>query len=225
MECPKCRQYNLPGSSFCEKCGNNLKLAQRQPPPPGRGYESAGHGYGYSGGYGSPGPAARPTPAQPPTPSYPGAQPSIPQPPPAPPPPPPRAATPAAPPPPRQAAAKPAPPPPPPNPAEPPPFGVLRALADGRDIPLRWDRNLVGRQSQADNIQPQVDLSPLGEGGVSRRHAQIVREDGVTHLEDLGSSNGTFVNGVQLQPGLQQPLQDKDEVRFGSLRFQYHQTR
>lgn len=83
----------------------------------------------------------------------------------------------------------------------------------------------MGRLSLADNVQPQVDLSELGEGGVSRRHAQIVREDGLVHLEDLGSSNGTFVNGVQLQPGLQRTLQDQDEVRFGSLRFQYRQVR
>lgn len=94
-------------------------------------------------------------------------------------------------------------------------------MAQGHELPLIYDRSLVGRLSEADGIKPEVDLSPFGEGGVSRKHAQITRAEGQVYVEDLSSSNGTFLNGERLQPGLQTPLKHQDEVRFGSLRFQY----
>ncbi|MBX3170280.1 MAG: FHA domain-containing protein [Candidatus Eremiobacteraeota bacterium] len=193
MECPKCRQYNLPGSSYCEKCGFHLRSLQRQ---------SQSHHSPYSPSA----PSARPVPAPAPVPNYPGAAP--------PPPPPPAAQA-------RPRAAQPAPPPPPPKPAAPPAYAHLRELPQGRQLPLIYDRSLVGRLSEADGVKPEIDLADFGEGGVSRRHAQIVRAEGQVYLEDLSSSNGTFLNGVRLQPGLQSPLKHQDEVRFGSLRFQY----
>lgn len=116
---------------------------------------------------------------------------------------------------------KPAPPPPPPQPVAPPVYAHLRELPQGRQLPLIYDRSLVGRMSEADGVKPEVDLAGFGEGGVSRRHAQVVRAEGQVYLEDLSSSNGTFLNEVRLQPGLQTPLKHQDEVRFGSLRFQY----
>jgi pSer/pThr/pTyr-binding forkhead associated (FHA) protein len=97
----------------------------------------------------------------------------------------------------------------------------LRLLPQGKHLPLIYDRSLVGRPTQA---APEVDLSDFGDhAGVSRRHAQITRSEGQVLIEDLGSSNGTFLNEVRLQPGLQHPLSHKDEIRFGSLRFQYWQ--
>ncbi|HZC46495.1 MAG TPA: FHA domain-containing protein, partial [Candidatus Acidoferrum sp.] len=59
----------------------------------------------------------------------------------------------------------------------------------------------------------------LDDTTVSRRHATITRKNGALELADLGSTNGTFVNGgrvskpVALRPG--------DEVRFGSVRFAF----
>ena len=52
----------------------------------------------------------------------------------------------------------------------------------------------------------------------SRRHAQIVEAGGMFQLQDLGSANGTFVNGarvteVTLRPG--------DEVTIGGTRFRF----
>lgn len=208
MECPKCRQHNLPGSSYCEKCGFHLRSLQRQSQSPSS-YSS----------YSPPAPSARPVPAPAPIPNYPStAAPTPPAAPPPPAPPPvsrPRAAQPPPPP------AKPAPPPPPPKPAAPPAYAHLREQPQGRQLPLIYDRSLVGRLSEADGVKPEVDLADFGEGGVSRRHAQITRAEGQVYLEDLSSSNGTFLNGVRLQPGLQSPLKHQDEVRFGSLRFQY----
>lgn len=211
MECPKCRQHNLPGSSYCEKCGFHLRSLQRQPQS---NYGSSGSSYGSYGSYSPPAPSARPSPAPAPTPNYPSAAPPPAAPPPPPPPPPPRPARAAQP-------APPAPPPPPPKPVAPPAYAHLRELPQGRQLPLIYDRSLIGRLSEADGVKPEVDLAAFGEGGVSRKHAQITRAEGQVYLEDLSSSNGTFLNGTRLQPGLQTPLQHQDEVRFGSLRFQY----
>ncbi|MBT9586088.1 FHA domain-containing protein [bacterium] len=110
---------------------------------------------------------------------------------------------------------------PPPKPAVPAAYAHLRQLPQGEQLPLIYDRSLVGRPVE---VTPEVDLSKFGDNaGVSRRHAQITRGEGQVLLEDLGSSNGTFLNEVRLQPGLQHPLSHQDQVRFGSLRFQYWQ--
>ncbi len=69
---------------------------------------------------------------------------------------------------------------------------------------------------------PSCDI-PLEDSKVSRRHARITLTDGAYFLEDLGSTNGTFINrGKRLMPGTRQPLSDGDEIIVGKtfLRFQ-----
>ena len=72
-------------------------------------------------------------------------------------------------------------------------------------------------------VFPDVDLdSDDPEAKVSRRHARISFENGEYAIEDLGSTNGTFVNrGRRLKPGDRQPLKDGDEIIVGKtfLRF------
>jgi DNA-binding winged helix-turn-helix (wHTH) protein len=86
------------------------------------------------------------------------------------------------------------------------PAGDWRLIGAGLEIRLSEGENLIGRD---------------GLGGatlahtVSRHHARIrVAESGIT-IEDLGSKNGTFVNGEQVT-GLRK-LADGDEVRIGSF--------
>lgn len=68
-----------------------------------------------------------------------------------------------------------------------------------------------------------VDLTASDPtGSVSRRHARIGKDDSSVYVEDLGSSNGTRLNGQSLRAGMQTPLNDGDEVVFGSLVFVYH---
>jgi hypothetical protein len=57
----------------------------------------------------------------------------------------------------------------------------------------------------------------IDEPTVSRRHAQVVRRAGIFEIRDLGSTNGTFVNGRKVD-GLT-PIQAGDEIRFGGVRF------
>lgn len=51
---------------------------------------------------------------------------------------------------------------------------------------------------------------------VSRRHAVIVRTEGRFFVEDRGSFNGTFLNGVRIQPGVRLPLRHGDRIGLGS---------
>ncbi|HKF42823.1 MAG TPA: FHA domain-containing protein [Thermoanaerobaculia bacterium] len=54
----------------------------------------------------------------------------------------------------------------------------------------------------------------IDDESVSRRHARIRITKGAARLEDLGSRNGTFVNGRRIQTA---ELADKDEIRLGSV--------
>jgi pSer/pThr/pTyr-binding forkhead associated (FHA) protein len=63
----------------------------------------------------------------------------------------------------------------------------------------------------------------LVEDMVSRRHAKITTTDTEIYIQDLGSTNGTFVNrGRRLLPGKRHMLQNGDEVIVGKtfLKFQ-----
>ena len=63
---------------------------------------------------------------------------------------------------------------------------------------------------------PDVRLS-VDARSVSRRHARIVVSEAGAVIEDLGSKNGTFVNGQRVT--VPRTLQDKDEIRVGAAIF------
>ncbi|MBE7550137.1 MAG: FHA domain-containing protein [Anaerolineales bacterium] len=77
----------------------------------------------------------------------------------------------------------------------------------------------LGRLDPASNIFPEVDLSPDGSQaqGVSRRHVGIFKQGAGVMIEDLGSSNGTFVNGKRLDPYFPEPLKHGDLLQLGRL--------
>jgi pSer/pThr/pTyr-binding forkhead associated (FHA) protein len=54
---------------------------------------------------------------------------------------------------------------------------------------------------------------------VSRSHAELRLLAGVLEVADLGSTNGTFVNGDRLKPHEPRPLHPGDEVCFGATKF------
>jgi pSer/pThr/pTyr-binding forkhead associated (FHA) protein len=77
----------------------------------------------------------------------------------------------------------------------------------------------LGRLDAAHGIFPDLDLTADGglEGGVSRRHAKIHQKGNRFFIEDVGSANGTFLNGQRLTPYLPHPLQAGDELQLGKL--------
>ena len=83
----------------------------------------------------------------------------------------------------------------------------------GRVVPIRPDKALeLGREG---NFR-------LDDRSLSRRHAKITWDGETYKLEDIGSTWGTFVNGVKVK---QVPLKDGDRIRVGNhlMRFQVHE--
>jgi hypothetical protein len=107
--------------------------------------------------------------------------------------------------------------------AEPVPGGpriTLVVLNSGRRINLDiGDDLLIGRKDNARGIFPDVDLGLEGgyDAGVSRRHAILSHAQGAYTVEDLGSANGTFVNGRRLAEQQPARLHSGDELKCGTL--------
>ncbi|WP_213957959.1 FHA domain-containing protein [Variovorax sp. dw_954] len=74
------------------------------------------------------------------------------------------------------------------------------------EIPLRANANSLARAAQNDIVVDSVSAS--------RRHARIIVAPAFVTIEDLGSSNGTYVNGERVQ---NQVLADGDAVRIGTF--------
>ena len=95
-----------------------------------------------------------------------------------------------------------------PDPAVPCPAGE-----PARIFPLDLAESLIGRRSDRRDIHPEV---PLSDVGVSHRHAKITRQpDGSLILLDLGSTNGTALNGKEVAAGVPAPLGDGDQITLG----------
>ncbi|MEK6410956.1 MAG: FHA domain-containing protein [Acidobacteriota bacterium] len=94
----------------------------------------------------------------------------------------------------------------------------------GKEFPIAGIETNIGRWDADSGIFPDVDLDEDdSEAKISRRHARIVNHNGQYFIEDLGSTNGTFVNrGRRLLPGKRHMLQNGDEVIVGKtfLKFQ-----
>lgn len=88
-------------------------------------------------------------------------------------------------------------------------FGILGSLPE----------LVVGRQDPVTGATPEIDLGPLdSKRTLSRRHAKIINEGGMTFVrEEVGASNGTFLNEQRLKTGLSAPLHPSDRLRFGNV--------
>jgi CheY-like chemotaxis protein len=84
------------------------------------------------------------------------------------------------------------------------------------------DHMLIGRADPERGIAPEIDLTePEGlSKGVSRRHASIAIHDERVFIKDLGSTNGTLVNGVACEPLKEHRLRHGDELTLGNMRLQ-----
>jgi hypothetical protein len=100
---------------------------------------------------------------------------------------------------------------------------IERGDAAGTEFAIVRDESIIGRWDADNGIFPDVDLDSFDqEAKVSRRHARVLFREGSYLLEDLGSTNGTYVNrGRRLLPGTPQELADGDEIIVGKtfLRF------
>jgi two-component system, cell cycle response regulator len=91
---------------------------------------------------------------------------------------------------------------------------VLAGASVGEMYKVEGDKTIIGRGQKA-----QIRLF---DDGISREHAQILIEGGRIILQDLGSTNGTFCNGLKVD---RRELVDGDKILVGSttiLKFTYH---
>lgn len=79
-------------------------------------------------------------------------------------------------------------------------------------IVLGKDRNLIGRASACE--------VPVKHSSISREHCAIFREAGEWFVEDLGSSNGTWINHERIPA--RRKLVERDRIKCGSGRFTFH---
>ena len=85
---------------------------------------------------------------------------------------------------------------------------VLRGFYEGLELPLDRDWLVIGRGRGADLV--------IHEPTISRAHAAVGFREGSFFVQDLGSTNGTFVNGTRRERA---PLSDGDEIQMGRLQL------
>ena len=188
MKCPFCSQDNLIGAQFCDNCGASLKQSSRS-----QTYTAA----------------ARLEPAPPPTPIFPSRSNSVPA---------------------SAAAAAPAPAAPA-YAAAPAPAASAYAAApasavsyayltdsdSGQVFRLSSDRVLLGRGPGQPEDGFKLDLEGLRGGAtVSKRHALLRHDSTGVFIEDVGSGNGTFINGERLPKGVECGLSSGTQLRLGA---------
>ena len=102
--------------------------------------------------------------------------------------------------------------------------GNLRNYPD-RELQIAMIKPIrLGRLDPREGVYPEIDLTPHRgeEGGVSRRHAQLIREGDAWFVVDLDSTNGTYLNGDEVSPKARQPLNDGDHLGFGDVEATFH---
>ncbi len=99
---------------------------------------------------------------------------------------------------------------------------LLRLEIEGTETPILVhpkSETSLGRRDPAAGNMPDVDLTAYAAYrlGVSRKHAILRQKEDRLEIYDLGSSNGTTVNGLRLLPHRPQLLRDGDELALGKM--------
>lgn len=98
---------------------------------------------------------------------------------------------------------------------------VLQVLGYEQPILVKGGiKIMLGRYSPGETA-PSIDLTPYNANllGVSRQHAVIIRPEKEYMLQDLGSTNGTWLNETKLTPQQIYPIRNGDLIRVGQLAF------
>jgi CRP-like cAMP-binding protein len=84
----------------------------------------------------------------------------------------------------------------------------------GRVYPVYKDEVLLGRYDSVTGGRPEVDLTQEDQTrNVSRRHARVIFKNGTYFVaEEIGTMNGTYLNGKKLATGVLTPIKDGDEL-------------
>jgi hypothetical protein len=95
-------------------------------------------------------------------------------------------------------------------------FAIQAGPGAGGELPVHRPVLTIGKGSQNELV--------LADDSVSTTHARLEYEAGGWRLTDLGSTNGTFVEGAKLAPDTPTPLPYGAAVRLGGVRLQFHEA-
>jgi CRP-like cAMP-binding protein len=86
--------------------------------------------------------------------------------------------------------------------------------SSGRVYPVYKDEVLLGRYDSVTGGRPEVDLTQEDQNrNISRRHARLLLKSGQYFVaEEIGTMNGTYLNGKKLPTGVLTPIKDGDEL-------------
>lgn len=104
------------------------------------------------------------------------------------------------------------------------PQARLRVSFTGQWLPLpEWGELTIGRRDETVGFTPDIDLSDADEVAhvVARRHVKIAGRGGRHYVEDLGSANGTKINGVRMRLGELRLLTPGDHLWLGGCVLAY----
>jgi len=99
----------------------------------------------------------------------------------------------------------------------------LNILNSGVFLPLPDEEEVIlGRASEGQSMVPDINLEPYHafEAGVSRIHAAIRMVNDQVMITDLGSGNGTRINGDKIEPHIPHPIKNGDLLNLGKFKIQ-----
>jgi hypothetical protein len=107
---------------------------------------------------------------------------------------------------------------------------LVMYVGSDRALPVNMDVTgsiLIGRSDSAQAFRPDFDLLPFGaqDAGVSRRHALLFTSTNGLYLRDLGSTNGTRINGMRLEANQSYRLHEGDDLELGQIHMTLHMAR
>lgn len=93
------------------------------------------------------------------------------------------------------------------------------SASTGNVFPVFSQEALIGRFDSVTGMHPEVDLSNEDQSrNISRRHARLLIKDGQFFIaEEIGTMNGTYLNGRKLANGVLTPIKDGDELTLCRL--------
>ncbi|HKE03038.1 MAG TPA: FHA domain-containing protein [Blastocatellia bacterium] len=101
---------------------------------------------------------------------------------------------------------------------------ILMDMDVNAQFPLPADNEItIGRVDPHRGIRPDIDLSKFDPASrISRRHARVTARGSQFYIEDLGSANGTIINGrTRLKPQEPYPLVNGDVLKIGETTLKF----
>ena len=105
--------------------------------------------------------------------------------------------------------------------------GLMGQLGGARPIPHLIRKktgeiiNITKPEFVIGKSKTKADYAIENNSAISREHCTVIQRDGVNYIKDDNSTNHTYVNGVELQPGKEVLLKHKTEIRMGDEEFTF----